>query len=128
MTVEIEKTKKTTTSKKKTTKKLHKIVVEQKKKILFIGTEAAPFIATGGLADVLGSLPKSLAKTGRYDVGVILPLYSNINSEFKSKLKFLVNFNVSVAWRWQYAGVFYYEYKGVKFYFIDNEYYFRCYF
>lgn len=125
MTVEIEKTKKTTTSKKKTTKKLHKIVVEQKKKILFIGTEAAPFIATGGLADVLGSLPKSLAKTGRYDVGVILPLYSNINSEFKSKLKFLVNFNVSVAWRWQYAGVFYYEYKGVKFYFIDNEYYFK---
>lgn len=120
--------KKTTTSTKTErikTKKLPKITITNKKKIIFIGSEAAPFIATGGLADVLGSLPKALANKDAYDVSVILPLYSSINTEFKLKFKFLTNFNVSVAWRWQYAGVFYYEYQGVKFYFIDNEYYFK---
>ena len=114
-----------TKAKKIATPKLPKIEVLQKKKIIFIGSEAAPFVATGGLADVLGSLPKALAKINSYEVSVILPLYSSIKAEFKSKFKFLTNFNVSVAWRWQYAGVFYYEYQGVKFYFIDNEYYFK---
>ena len=121
-------TKKTmVTVEKKTVKtaKLPKVTVKQKKKIIFLGSEAAPFIATGGLADVLGSLPKALAKNKNLDVSVILPMYSGISEEFKSKFKFLTNFNVSVAWRWQYAGVFYYEYQGVKFYFIDNEYYFK---
>jgi starch synthase len=94
-------------------------------KIIFLGSEAAPFIATGGLADVLGSLPKALAKNKHLDISVILPLYSNISDEFKSKFEFVTSFNVSVAWRWQYAGVFKYEYQGVKFYFIDNEYYFK---
>lgn len=115
--------KKTTT--KKTTAKLPEIKIKEKKKIIFLGSEAAPFIATGGLADVLGSLPKSLAKNKHLDISVVLPLYSNIKDEFKSKFKFLTNFNVSVAWRWQYAGVFYCEHEGVKFYFIDNEYYFK---
>ena len=109
----------------KKTNELPEIKVSKKKKIIFLGSEVAPFIATGGLADVLGSLPKELAKNKNLDVGVILPLYSNISPEFKSKLKFITNFNVSVAWRWQYAGVFYYKYQGVKFYFIDNEYYFK---
>ncbi len=107
------------------TEKIPEIRVKESKKIIFLGSEAAPFIATGGLADVLGSLPKELAKKKHLDVSVILPLYGNINIEFKSKFKFLTNFNVSVGWRWQYAGVFYYEYQGVKFYFIDNEYYFK---
>ncbi len=105
------------------TEKLPEITVRKKKKIIFLGSEAAPFIATGGLADVLGSLPKALAKDN--DVSVILPMYGAISDEFKSKFTFLTNFNVSVSWRWQYAGVFYYEYQGVKFYFIDNEYYFK---
>ncbi len=105
--------------------KLPEIVVSDKKKVVFIGTEATPFIATGGLADVLGSLPKAIAANGNYDVSVILPLYGNISQEFKSQFKFLANFNVSVAWRWQYCGVFFFEYQGVKFYFIDNEYYFK---
>ncbi len=104
---------------KKTTKKLPEIKVSPKKKIIFLGSEAAPFIATGGLADVLGSLPKSLAKNAQNDVSVILPLYSNIKPEFRSKFKYLTNFNVSVAWRYQYCGVFYYEHEGVKFYFLD---------
>lgn len=107
------------------TAKLPKIKISPKKKIVFVGSEAAPFIATGGLADVLGSLPKALAKNPQNEVSVILPLYGNIKQEFKSQFKFLLNFNVSVSWRWQYCGVFFYEYQGVKFYFIDNEYYFK---
>ncbi len=121
-------TAKTTKGKKENksaTKKLPKINVTKKKKIIFLGSEAAPFIATGGLADVLGSLPKALAKNKNLDISVILPMYSNINADFKKEFKFLTNFNVSVGWRYQYAGVFYYEYQGVKFYFIDNEYYFK---
>ena len=117
--------KKTVTTRKKTTGKLPEVKVIEKKKIIFFGSEAAPFIATGGLADVLGSLPKALAKNKNLDVSVVLPLYSNINEELKSQFKFVTNFNVSVAWRWQYAGIFEYEYQGVKFYFIDNEFYFK---
>lgn len=105
--------------------KLPEIKVVDKKKIIFLGSEAAPFIATGGLADVLGSLPKALAKSEDLDVSVILPLYSNINENLRSTLKFVTNFNVSVGWRLQYAGVFETVYEGVKFYFIDNEYYFK---
>lgn len=116
---------KTNKTKKSRTGKLPEIKVVEKKKIIFLGSEAAPFIATGGLADVLGSLPKELALNDSLDVSVILPLYGNISNEFKSKFKFLTNFNVSVSWRWQYAGVFLFEYSGVKFYFIDNEYYFK---
>lgn len=104
---------------------LPEIKVTAYKKIIFLGSEAAPFIATGGLADVLGSLPKELAKKENLDVSVILPLYGNIADEYRKKFKFITNFNVSVGWRWQYAGIFLYEYNNVKFYFIDNEYYFK---
>jgi len=110
---------------KKSTGKIPEIKIIEKKKVVFLGSEANPFIATGGLADVLGSLPKAIAANGNFDVSVILPLYSGIRSEFKSQFKYLTNFNVSVGWRWQYCGVFYYEYQGVKFYFLDNEYYFK---
>lgn len=113
------------TNKTKKTDRLPEIKITEKKKVIFLGSEAAPFIATGGLADVLGSLPKALAKKSNFDVSVIIPLYGNIASEYKNKFKFLTNFNVSVGWRWQYAGIFYYEHEGVKFYFIDNEYYFK---
>ncbi len=113
------------TTKKTVTEKLPEIKVVEKKKIVFIGSEAAPFIATGGLADVLGSLPKALATNKNLDVSVILPLYSKINAELRAQFKYLTCFNVSVAWRLQYAGVFFIEYQGVKFYFIDNEYYFK---
>lgn len=107
------------------TKKLPKVTVTQKKKIIFLGSEAAPFIATGGLSDVLGSLPKSLAKNKKLDISVILPLYSGIKEEYRKKFKFVTNFNVSVGWRLQYCGVFTYKYQGVTFYFLDNEYYFK---
>ena len=101
------------------------VEVIKKKKVMFIASEAAPFVATGGLADVIGSLPKASAKNNNFEVGVILPLYSCISSEFRDKFKFVMNFNVQLSWRWQYCGVFTYEYEGVKFYFVDNEYYFR---
>ena len=110
---------------KRQTKKLPTITIKEKKKIVYIGSEAAPFIATGGLADVMGSLPKAIAKKRKYDVSVIIPLYSNINPEFRSKFKFVTNFNVWVGWRSQYCGVFTYKYQGVNYYFIDNEYYFK---
>lgn len=112
---------------KKTVKtgKLPKITVSEKKKVIFVGSEAAPFIATGGLADVLGSLPKALVKRGNVEASVIIPLYGNINPEYRKDFEFVTNFNVSVGWRWQYAGVFKYNLNGVNFYFIDNEYYFK---
>ena len=108
-----------------TSKKTPKTSSKKKAKVLFIASEAAPFIATGGLADVIGSLPKALAKNNNYDISVIIPLYSRIKDEFRSQFTFLKHFNVKLAWRQVYCGIFYYEYEGVKFYFIDNEYYFK---
>ena len=118
-------TKTTTRAKKITATKLPEIKVTAKKKVIFLGSEAAPFIATGGLADVLGSLPKALVKNCGLEVSVILPLYSNIKQGFREKFTYVTDFNVSVAWRHQYCGVYSYKYEGVNFYFIDNEYYFK---
>ena len=96
-----------------------------KKKILFVASEAAPFIATGGLAEVIGSLSKELARKGGYDVRVVLPLYSEIRQEYRERFKFIGNKTVPVAWRNQYCGVFEYALNGVIYYFVDNEYYFK---
>lgn len=99
--------------------------VVEKKKILFVASESTPFIVTGGLAEVVGSLSKALAKTDIFDVRVILPLYSDIKKEFRNQFKYLGNFYVQLAWRNQYCGIFTYERDGVTFYFVDNEYYFK---
>lgn len=93
-------------------------------KILFVSSEAHPFIKTGGLGDVAYALPKALRKLG-IDVRVIIPKYSDIKEEFKSKMLTLSNFNVPVGWRNQYGGLQYLEYDNIPFYFIDNEYYFK---
>ena len=93
-------------------------------KVLFAASEAHPFIKTGGLGDVMGALPKSLIKLG-VDVRVVIPKYRNIKDELKQKLQFVKWFTVSVGWRNQYCGIFQYQYKGVTYYFIDNEYYFN---
>ena len=93
-------------------------------KVLFAASEAHPFIKTGGLGDVMGALPKSLIKLG-VDVRVVIPKYKNIKDELKQKLQFVKWFTVSVGWRNQYCGVFQYQYNGVTYYFIDNEYYFN---
>lgn len=92
--------------------------------ILYLSSEARPFIASGGLADVAGSLPQALNALGQ-DCRVVLPLYSDIKPEWRSKMKFLCNFNVALSWRNQYCGVFTAEHQGVTYYFLDNEYYFK---
>ena len=93
-------------------------------KILFVASEAHPFIKTGGLGDVAYALPKALRKIGM-DVRVIIPKYSDIKQEYKDKMLTLDTFNVPVGWRNQYGGLQYLEYDGIPFYFIDNEYYFK---
>lgn len=91
--------------------------------ILFLTSEAVPFIKTGGLADVSGSLPKELKKKG-VDIRVVLPLYQNIDDLYKSKMKKLTEFYVDLDWKHQYAGVFSIEWDQVTYYFIDNKEYF----
>ena len=93
-------------------------------KILFAASEANPFIKTGGLGDVIGALPVTL-KELKADVRVVIPNYRDIDEKLKSKFKYVDNFIVKVGWRNQYCGIFEYNYNGVKFYFIDNEYYFK---
>lgn len=94
-----------------------------KKKILFAASEAVPFIKTGGLADVVGSLPKCFDKE-EYDVRVVLPKYACMSEEWKSLLEYRFHFVMDLNWRKQYVGVLEYKYEGVTFYFIDNEFYF----
>ena len=99
--------------------------IEAKRKILFVASEARPFIATGGLADVIGSLPQALAKDPTYDIRVVLPLYSDIKQEMRRKMSFLGNIYIPLAWRNQYCGIFRCKQDGVTYYFLDNEYYFK---
>lgn len=92
-------------------------------KVLFAASEAAPFIKTGGLGDVIGALPKALADMD-VDARVVVPLYSAIDHSLKSQMKFLGNFEVSISWRKTYCGVFTATVGKVTYYFIDNEQYF----
>lgn len=93
------------------------------KRILFAASEAVPFIKTGGLADVTGSLPQYFDKE-EYEVRIILPKYLCIEEEMRRKMRFLCHFYVNLGWRKQYAGIFEAEYQGITYYFVDNEYYF----
>ena len=92
-------------------------------KVLFVASEALPFASTGGLADVLGSLPASLVKKG-VDARVVIPYYGTIKNKFKD-ISYVCDYNVKLSWRNQYCGVHTTVYNGVTFYFIDNEYYFN---
>ena len=93
------------------------------KKILFVASECVPFIKTGGLADVVGSLPKYINKE-EFDIRVMVPKYMAIPQKFRDKLEYVTHFYVDLAWRSQYVGVLKTELDGITFYFIDNEYYF----
>lgn len=97
------------------------------KKILFAGSECMPFAATGGLGDVLGSLPEALKKEGGddVDVRVVLPLYDAVDEEWRKQMKTVAVFTVDLSWRKQYCGVLALKKGGVWYYFIDNEYYFK---
>ncbi len=96
-------------------------------KILFIGAEAMPFAATGGLGDVMGSLPAAIqtAAQGDADVRVVLPLYGAVSDKWRSQMTLEAEYELSLAWRRQYCGVRSLVKDGVKYYFIDNEYYFK---
>ena len=93
-------------------------------KVLYVSSEAAPFMATGGLADVAGSLPVAL-RTRLIGCRVVMPLYDSIRQEYKDKMRFITSISVPVAWRRQYCGIFEAKHNGVIFYFIDNQYYFK---
>ncbi len=93
------------------------------KRILFVASESVPFIKTGGLADVVGSLPKYFDKE-KYDVRVMIPKYMCMKQEWKEKLQYKTHFYMDLNWRSQYVGVLELVHEGVTFYFIDNEYYF----
>lgn len=92
-------------------------------KLVFVTAEANPFLKTGGLGDVVGSLATYLYKKG-VDVRVIMPKYSIIAEHFQKEFVHLVHFDVPVAWRKQYCGLDEMVYQGIHYYFIDNEYYF----
>lgn len=93
------------------------------KKVLFAASEGVPFIKTGGLADVVGSLPKCLDKQ-YYDVRVIIPRYTCMKPQMQEKLRYVTHFYMDFNWREEYVGILEAEVDGIKYYFIDNEHYF----
>lgn len=93
-------------------------------KVLFATPEAYPYVKTGGLADVAGSLPKALARTD-VEMEVILPLYGCIAQEYREEMSFLFYTFIDLSWRHQYCGVFRLVKDHVTYYFLDNEYYFK---
>lgn len=93
------------------------------KKVLFAASEAVPYVKTGGLADVVGSLPRYFNKED-YDVRVILPKYACMKPDFLPDLQFVCHFYVNLNWRKQYVGILKSEYRGITYYFVDNEFYF----
>lgn len=95
-------------------------------KIFYVASEANPFVASGGLADVMGALPRSVKRMAgkETEVTVILPLYRSISPEHRAKMKKLMEFHFYLGWRNAYCGVMELKEKGVRYLFLDNEYYF----
>jgi len=92
-------------------------------KVLFATSECVPFVKTGGLADVVGALPSELCAQGT-EARVILPKYGAIPQKYKDEMRYISNIYIKMGWRSQYCGVFELELSGVKYYFVDNEFYF----
>ncbi len=93
-------------------------------KVLYAASEALPFMASGGLGDVAGSLPQALRKR-LVGARVVMPLYDGIKQELKDTMKFITHISVPVAWRRQYCGIFEARAGGVIYYLLDNQYYFK---
>ncbi len=95
-------------------------------KILYVTGEAAPYAASGGLGDVMGSLPAELRACGDgYEVAVILPLYAQVSAAHRAEMVRIAEFTFPYAWRTSYCGVYKLSARGVDYYFIDNEQYFK---
>ncbi|OQB23509.1 MAG: Glycogen synthase [Firmicutes bacterium ADurb.Bin182] len=92
-------------------------------KVLYAASECVPFVKTGGLADVAGTLPLFLKERGA-DIRVILPKYRQIECEWKQNMKPVCSFELHLGWRKQYCGIESIEKDGVTFYFVDNEFYY----
>lgn len=95
----------------------------KKMQIVFASAECAPFVKTGGLGDVAGSLPAALVRAGA-EVIVMVPKYATIKDEYKAQMEHFSDFNVSLGWRNEYCGLEKLEHDGVTYMFIDNERYF----
>ncbi len=95
------------------------------KKILYVASECTPFFKSGGLADVIGSLPQYLNNTKKCEVRVILPLYKQLKEQYREQLQEVMIYDTEVGWRRQYTGIYEMDYEGVHYYFVDNEYYFN---
>lgn len=95
----------------------------QKIKVLIAGAEAIPFAKTGGLADVVGTLPIYLQNL-EADVRVILPFHNQIKNQYDQQLETIAEFRIHLGWREQYVGIRTMEHEGVRFYFVDNNDYF----
>ena len=93
-------------------------------KVLYVASEALPFAASGGLADVAGSLPKAI-RSRLVGCRVVMPLYESIPQNLRENMTFLTSLSVPVAWRRQYCGVFEAKVDGVIYYLLDNQYYFK---
>ena len=93
-------------------------------KVLFVASEAAPFIKTGGLADVMGALPKALQALG-VEPAVVIPNYEGVGESYKNAMETVYEGSVDLSWRNQYLGVKKLVQDGIPVYFIDNEYYFK---
>lgn len=105
-------------------KELNKKGGTAKKSVLFVGSEAGPFIRSGGLGDVMEALPKAMLEEN-VDARVMIPLYHDISAELRQTMKYVGSVYVTLAWRYQYCGVFQVQYNGVTYYLLDNEYYFK---
>ena len=99
------------------------------KKVLFAASECVPFVKTGGLADVVGALPKEFNKE-YWDIRVVLPNYTCIPPYFRDKFEYVTNFNMACGpyIGEKYVGIMKYEYEGITYYFIDNLVYFECFY
>lgn len=97
----------------------------KKMQIVFASAECAPFVKTGGLGDVAGSLPAALVRAGA-EVIVMVPKYATIKDEYKAQMGHFSDFYVSLGWRNEYCGLEKLEHDGVTYMFIDNERYFAC--
>ena len=95
----------------------------KKMQIVFASAECAPFVKTGGLGDVAGSLPAALVRAGA-EVIVMVPKYATINDEYKAQMEHFADFYVSLGWRNEYCGLEKLEHDGVTYMFVDNERYF----